>query len=98
MNITAVDSENSLKEHVVLFTGYNKPEVTQLGMGASNCAVLDSACSSTVFSRDWMENYVDSLGEVGKESVKRLKGLRCSNLEGEQLFLQRENMKYLQQL
>ena len=35
-------------EHVVLFTGYNKEEVRRLGVDACNCAVLDSAYSSTV--------------------------------------------------
>ena len=35
-------------EHAVLFTGYHEKEVSQLGTEARNCAVLDSACSSTV--------------------------------------------------
>ena len=35
-------------ENAVLFTGYNKEEVRRLGIDARNCAVLDSACSSTV--------------------------------------------------
>ena len=34
--------------HAVLFTGYNTEEVRRLGVDARNCAVLDSACSSTV--------------------------------------------------
>ena len=36
------------EENVVLFTGYNKEEIYQLGVDACNWAVLDSACSSTV--------------------------------------------------
>ena len=35
-------------EHAVLFTGYNKDEIARLSVDARNCAVLDSACSSTV--------------------------------------------------
>ena len=35
-------------ENVVLFTGYNEQEIQQLGVDARNCAVLNSACSSTV--------------------------------------------------
>ena len=35
-------------ENVVLSTGYNKGEISQLGINAHNCAVLDSTCSSTV--------------------------------------------------
>jgi hypothetical protein len=36
------------EEHTVLFTGYQKQDIMQLGSDARNCAVLDSACSSTV--------------------------------------------------
>ena len=39
-------------ENVVLFTGYNKGEISQVGIDAHNCAVLDSACSSTVCGED----------------------------------------------
>ena len=41
-------------ENVVLFTGYTKAEVHQLGIDARNCAVLDSDCSSTVCGEDWL--------------------------------------------
>ena len=37
-------------EHAILFTGCNKDEIARLGVDARNCAVLDSACSSTVCS------------------------------------------------
>ncbi|CAC5357018.1 unnamed protein product [Mytilus coruscus] len=33
------------EEHAVLFTGYHKQDIKQLGNDARNCAVLDSACS-----------------------------------------------------
>ena len=48
-------------EHVVLFTGYSKREITQLGIDAHNCAILDSACSSTVCGETWLENYLNSM-------------------------------------
>ena len=35
-------------EHVVIFTDYHKGDIVQLGIDARNCAVLDSACSSTI--------------------------------------------------
>ena len=38
-------------ENVVLFTGYNKDEIQPLRIDARNCAILDSACSSTVLGR-----------------------------------------------
>ena len=36
------------EEKVVLFTGYNTGEIQRLGEEATNCAVLDTACTSTV--------------------------------------------------
>ena len=47
-------------EHVVPFTGYHKGDIAQLGIDARNCAVLDSACSSTVCGDIWLENYFNS--------------------------------------
>ena len=46
VNIT--ENDEGEKEHVVLFTGYDKEEILRLGTDARNCAVLDSACSSTL--------------------------------------------------
>ena len=54
-------------EHAVLFTGYNKGEISQLGIDSRNCAVLDSACSSTVCGEMWLDNYLNSLKESQKE-------------------------------
>ena len=48
-------------EHVVLFTGYDKREIAQLGINANTCAVLDSACSSTVCGQTWLERYLNSI-------------------------------------
>ena len=37
------------EEHAVLFTGYQKQDIMQLGSDARNCGVLDSVCSSSVW-------------------------------------------------
>ena len=58
-------------EHAVLFTGYNKEEVRRLGVDARNCAVLDSACSSTVCGDSCIYNYFQSL-----DKDDRLYGLK----------------------
>lgn len=49
------------EEHVVLFTGYNKQDLSQLGVDAHHCAVLDSAGSSTVCAKMWLDEYVKGL-------------------------------------
>ena len=56
---------------MVLFTGYNKGDIVQLGIDAHNCAVLDSACSSSVCGKHWLENYVNSFNEKEKMKIKQ---------------------------
>ena len=53
----------------MLFT--DKSAITQLGIEASNCAVIDSACSSTVSGRDWLDNYLSSLHDPSKALVRQ---------------------------
>jgi len=65
-----------------LFTGYNRQEVAQLGVEATNCAVLDSACSSTVCGKDWMNSYIDSLSESDKASVSQQTGYKVFKFGG----------------
>lgn len=45
-------------EHAVLLTGYTKGEISQLGIDARNCAVLESACSSTVAKQTELDKLV----------------------------------------
>ena len=62
-------------EHVVLFTGYNNNEIARLGVDARNCAVLDSACSSTVCGKAWLDGYLKSLDKEDRVvRLSRLKG------------------------
>ncbi|MCG7877703.1 MAG: transposase [Candidatus Thiodiazotropha endolucinida] len=70
------------EEHPVLFTGYNTEEVRRLGIDASNCAVLDSACSSTVCGDRWINNYIESLDMNDKEKVKQSKGQKVFKFGG----------------
>ena len=69
-------------EHAVLFTGYNKGEISQLGIDARNCAVLDSACSSTVCGEMWLNNYLDSLSEEDRKRVTMTVGKKTFKFGG----------------
>ena len=60
----------------VLFTGYNTEEVQRLGIDARNCAVLDSACSSTVCGDKWINNNIQSLDNRDRLKVKQSDGHR----------------------
>ena len=46
------------EENVVSSTVYNKEEIHQLRVDARNCAVQDSACSSTVCDENWLDSYI----------------------------------------
>ena len=70
------------EEHAVLFTGYDKNEVRRLGVDARNCAVLDSACSSTVCGSSWMDNYIASLDKTDREKVLQSEGQRMFKFGG----------------
>ena len=60
------------EEKVCLFTGYNRGDRDILGSESRNCAVLDSACTSTVCGRRWYDSYVGSMSEEDRNSVKPL--------------------------
>ena len=62
--------------------GYQKGDITQLGIDAHNCAVLDSACSSIVCGESWQENYLNSLTEVDKQKIKQTVGQRTFKFGG----------------
>ena len=70
------------EEHAVLFTGYNTEEVPRLSVDARNCAVLDSACSSTVYGTNWINNYIQSLDKNDRQKVVQTKGQRVFKFGG----------------
>ena len=70
------------EENVVLFTGYNKQEIQQLGVDARNCAVLDSACSSTVCGENWLDSYIHSLDECDRKKVRQTVGEKIFKFGG----------------
>ena len=58
------------EEHMVLFTGNNLGDWQQ-DMDLGNCALLDSACSSTVCGKKWLDNYIDSLDQSDKRNIQQ---------------------------
>ena len=78
VNITEEDNQ----EEAVLFTGYRKQSINQLGVEARNCAVLDSACSSTVCGQNWMDCYLESLDPCDRAKVKTSKGEKVFKFGG----------------
>ena len=68
MNAFEVEIE---EDRPCLFTGRDVSELLVLSTEAQNCAVLDSACSSTVCGRDWLENYIQSLHPNTRERIDR---------------------------
>ena len=50
-----------VRKQAVMFTGYNQTEIQHLGRESRNCAVLDTACTSTVCGDRWLQCYLDTL-------------------------------------
>ena len=67
VNVADSTAENT----VVLFTGYNKSEIGQLGEEAINCAVLDTACRSTMCGTRWLQCFLDGSSEKELKSVAK---------------------------
>ena len=65
-------SEDAFDEEAFcLYTGKNLNEMFVLSTEAKNCAVLDSACSSTVCGREWLNDYLSSLDENQLKNVQK---------------------------
>ena len=74
MHANVVEIDNSDEEEVLLFTGSLKNEIHQLGHETTNRAVLDSACSSTVCSENWLSMYFVSLNSDLQNKNKKPDG------------------------
>ena len=70
------------EEHAVLFTGYNTEKIRLLSIDARNCAVLYSACSSTVCGDSWVNTYIQSLDKDDKETMKQPEGQKVFKFGG----------------
>eukprot|EP00795_Rhopilema_esculentum_P002321 gene2321-biopygen11363 len=69
-------------EKVVLFTGYNKDAVQVLGEEAINCAVLDTACTSTVCGQKWFQCYLSTLPDGELMKIQQTKGQKVFKFGG----------------
>ena len=63
-------------ECVIVLWTEEKKEQEMFSATALNCAVLDSACSSTVCGKRWLDTYLHDLSTVDKESVISERGWR----------------------
>jgi hypothetical protein len=68
-DVNVVQEKLNVESEIVLFTGYNEFNLEQLAVDAKNCAVLDTACSSTVCGDGWIKSYLSSLNEKDLEKV-----------------------------
>jgi hypothetical protein len=59
-----------------LFTRNPTKEIRHLKMDVRNCAVLESACNSTVCDSTWINVYIDSRDDLDKNSINKIDGRR----------------------
>lgn len=67
-------AEDSETIQLSLFMGYsnganNNSKLQTLVDESRDCAVLDTGCSSTVCGKAWLDNYVESLGDIDTSSI-----------------------------
>ena len=70
-SVNAVEQEEQEECSFVLYTGAVEVLMTELRKDAENCAVLDSACTSTVCGRKWLDRYLSSLSPQEREGALR---------------------------
>ena len=74
---------NSLmNNNLYLNAGHNPHELQVFSSKAMNCAVLESACSSTVCDRQWLEEYIDSLADNQLEYTKSFESDKVFRFNG----------------
>ena len=56
-------------EHVVLYTGCVTDENAEIKTNSSDCAVLDSGCSSNVCGKLWFDNYLKTLDQEDRDEI-----------------------------
>ena len=59
-----------------LFTGNNENNLSLLVKAARNPAVLDCACSGTVYEKKWLDCYLSSLRETELSKIKQSLGIK----------------------
>ena len=70
MTDSTAESATENANIVLLFTGYNKSGIGQLGEEAINCAVLDAACTSTVCgTRCFLDGFSEECYEEGRREL-----------------------------
>ena len=69
-------------EQVVLFTGFQQDSLREFTKDAQNCIVLDSACSSNVCGREWMDTYLETLSPNDRSKVVQVPGHKVFKFGG----------------
>lgn len=62
-------------------TSYEKYQVHLLENESRNCAVLDTACTSTVYGQKWLHCFLGTLIDMGDLLCNAHRVRRFSNLE-----------------
>ncbi|ESO88799.1 hypothetical protein LOTGIDRAFT_165215 [Lottia gigantea] len=63
-------------ENVIMYTGYDKQDVSHLGKESQHSAVIDTACSSTVSGMHWYETFLSTFPENKQKEIKEFKGTK----------------------
>ena len=69
-------NENTVLHTAILYTGNDVEECLKLEAEAHNSAVVDTACTSTVCGKQWLDEYLKSLSKQDSADVSCREGFR----------------------
>ena len=75
------DTVTADEPYLTLFTGNEVSHMSNLVAEAQNCAVLDTACGSTVCGKDWFQSYTDQLSERDQVRVEQVGQKGCASFK-----------------
>ena len=75
-NVDSYYNENSVLHTAILYTGNDVEECMKLEAEAHNSAVVDTACTSTVCGKQWLDEYLKSLSKQDCDDVSCRNGFR----------------------
>ena len=77
---------NEVMNTAVLFTGNKKDDIVRFGVESRCCAVLDSACTSTVCGIGWMRSFLECLESSERDKVIKRPGEKTFKFGGGELL------------
>ena len=74
-------AQDTEEPYLTLFTGHDQSHMSNFVAEAQNCAVLDTACGSTVCGVEWFDSYVEQLSDSDTSKMTHVAGKGASTFK-----------------